>query len=150
MFTEYRPTLRLNSRLRTEQGAPSLNNTTALARRTRTDTIIPSAERVMLHEAGLSCTSSNHTHLWNGDSPSEPPGLHVNQPRVLQCVAVSREALGGEHGVSPHLEARQAQVTVPQHPVCGGPLWADAESDMLTLPTRKTKETVASFLPYLG
>lgn len=51
----------------------------------------------------LSCNNPNHTHLWNSDSTSEPPSLHINEPGILQCVAVRRKALSREHCVSPHL-----------------------------------------------
>lgn len=51
----------------------------------------------------LSCNNPHPTHLWNSDSTSETPSLHVYEPRILQCVAVRREALSREHCMSPHL-----------------------------------------------
>lgn len=56
-------------------------------------------------------------HLWNSDPAGKPPGLHVNEPGVLQRVTAQRKALCGEHSVGPHLQARQAQVAVSQDPV---------------------------------
>lgn len=53
------------------------------------------------------------TNLGDGDPAGEPPGLHVDKPGVLQRVAAQGEALSGEHGVGPHLQAGQTQVAVP-------------------------------------
>lgn len=63
-----------------------------------------------------------NTHLWHGDSAREPSSLHVDEPGVLQGVAAQGETLSREHGVGPHLQARQAEVAVPQHAVRRGTL----------------------------
>lgn len=48
-----------------------------------------------------------NTHLWNSDPAGQPPSLHVNEPGILQRVSAQRKALSGEHGMGPHLQARQ-------------------------------------------
>lgn len=68
--------------------------------------------------------SQVHTHLWDRHPAREPPRLHVDEPGVLQRVAAQRESLRREHGVRPHLQAGQTQVSVPQHAVRRGTLQA--------------------------
>lgn len=84
----------------------------------------------------LDCTSTfanqhtqthTRTHLWNSHPPGEATSLHVNEPGILQGVAAQGEALSREHSMGPHLEARQTQVAVPQHPICSRSLWAKDE-----------------------
>lgn len=62
------------------------------------------------------------THLRNRDPAGQRPGLHVDEPSVLERVAAHREALGRKHGMGPHLHPGEVQVSVSQRAVRRGPL----------------------------
>lgn len=65
------------------------------------------------------CAPTN-AHLWHGDPAGKPSSLHVNEPGILQSVAAHGETLSRKHGMCPHLQAREAEVAVPQHAIrCG-------------------------------
>lgn len=64
-----------------------------------------------------------NTHLWHGDPAAEPSSLHVNEPGILQGVAAQGETLSRKHCVGPHLQARQAEMAIPQHAIRCGTLW---------------------------
>lgn len=54
-------------------------------------------------------------YLWCCHFGCEASSLHIYQPGVFQSVTSQGQPFRGKHGVSAELQARQADVTLPEH-----------------------------------